>query len=68
MPTISVHGMTCDHCKKSVTSAIENIMGTTSVSVDLLKKEASWKDADLAAPVAVNAVKSAVARIGFTVE
>ena len=33
--TISVKGMTCDHCVRSVTQEIEGIDGVRSVAVDL---------------------------------
>ena len=33
--TLSVRGMTCGHCKASVTEALRKLPGVTSVDVDL---------------------------------
>ena len=68
MPTVQVKGMSCDHCKQSVTEAVSKIAGVASVEVDLQKGQATWADADPAAPVSVAAVRDAINRIGFTAE
>ncbi len=65
MPGISVTGMSCEHCKKSVTEAIAGIPGVASVVVDLQKGRADWTDADPARPVSPERIKEAVKRIGF---
>ncbi len=65
MPTISVKGMTCQHCRSAVTKAVTGVPGTAEVSVDLQKAEASWKDADPAKPASVEEVKKAIRAIGF---
>ena len=65
MPTISVKGMSCEHCRSAVTKAVSGVPGTSDVTVDLQKAEASWKDANPAAPASVEAVKQAVRAIGF---
>lgn len=65
MPTIRVQGMHCQNCKNAVTKAIAGVSGTTAVDVNLEKAEATWQDADPAAPVAVEQVKKAINSIGF---
>ena len=65
MPEIQVKGMSCDHCRKSVTEAVANVPGVKDVQVDLASGKASWQDADAASPVPVDAVKKAVNAIGF---
>ncbi|MFQ5481678.1 MAG: heavy-metal-associated domain-containing protein [Nitrospinaceae bacterium] len=36
---IHVEGMSCDHCVKTVTEALQELPGVRAVSVDLGKKE-----------------------------
>ncbi|UZP67442.1 cation transporter [Desulfovibrio mangrovi] len=64
MPSIKVQGMTCNHCKASVTEAVSKVPGVASVNVDLLKGEATWTEN---APVDVNAIRAAIENIGFDV-
>lgn len=33
--TLQVQGMSCNHCKQSVTDALSNLNGVSSVNVDL---------------------------------
>lgn len=35
---IYIEGMSCEHCKKKVKNALENLMDVTKVKVDLKKK------------------------------
>jgi len=65
MPTLKVNGMRCEHCRKSVTEAVQKIPGVAAVSVDLASGILSWMDADPAAPVDPEALKRAVDSIGF---
>jgi len=37
--SLNVEGMTCQHCVKTITDALEKIAGTNKVAVDLDKKE-----------------------------
>ena len=37
--SLKVEGMTCQHCVKTITDALEKIAGTNKVAVDLDKKE-----------------------------
>ncbi|MHB8147787.1 MAG: heavy-metal-associated domain-containing protein [Vulcanimicrobiaceae bacterium] len=39
--TISVQGMTCDHCVRHVTQALEALPAVRSVAVDLAQKTAT---------------------------
>lgn len=36
--TYTVQGMTCDHCKRAVSSELEGVAGVSSVDVDLDSK------------------------------
>jgi len=62
MPTITVKGMSCQHCVASVTKALEAIDGVTDVKVDLAGKTATYKETK---PVHPQTVKNAIAAIGF---
>lgn len=64
MPSITVKGMTCNHCLMSVTKALEAIPGVSKVKVDLLSGRASFEEA---APVDLAVVKKAIEKIGFEV-
>lgn len=64
MPSITVKGMTCNHCRMSVTKALEAIPGVKNVNVDLLSGRASYEESQ---PVDLAAVKQAILRIGFEV-
>jgi copper chaperone len=64
MPSITVKGMTCNHCRMSVTKALESLPGVSGVNVDLLSGKASF-EAD--PPVDPAVVKKAIEKIGFEV-
>jgi copper chaperone len=64
MPSITVKGMTCNHCRMSVTKALEALPGVTNVNVDLLSGKASF---DAAEPLDPALVKKAIEKIGFEV-
>ena len=66
MAAIIVSGMSCDHCRRSVTEAIAKIPGVSDVSVDLATGKASWQGDE--SPATVQAVKTAVQNIGFDVQ
>ncbi len=63
MASITVTGMSCDHCRRSVTEAISKVPGVSAVTVDLSTGKASWQGDE--APATVEAVKAAVRHIGF---
>ena len=62
MPTVTVNGMSCQHCVASVTKALEAIDGITDVKVDLASKTATYTEEK---PVDPQTVKNAIAAIGF---
>jgi copper chaperone CopZ len=62
MATISIKGMSCQHCVAATKKALEGISRLTNVKVDLEKKEASY-DGEVEAKV----IKEAIAKIGFEV-
>lgn len=63
MPTITVKGMSCDHCRCSVTEALSKLPGVTAVAVDLGAGTASWQGPS--DKNALEAAKKAVEAIGF---
>ena len=64
MPSITVKGMSCQHCSMSVTKALQSLPGVTNVNVDLLSGKASY-EAD--PPLDPAEVKKAIEKIGFEV-
>jgi copper chaperone len=64
MPSITVKGMTCNHCRMSVTKALEAIPGVANVNVDLLAGKAVFEET---APVDLAVVRKAIEKIGFEV-
>jgi copper chaperone len=64
MTTITVKGMSCNHCVMSVTKALEALPGVASVKVDLLSGKATFEET---APVDLAAAKKAIEKIGFEV-
>lgn len=52
MTTITVNGMSCQHCVASVQQALEEIPGISHVTVDLEKKLVSY-DGDVEIEVVV---------------
>lgn len=65
MPSITVKGMRCEHCRKSVTEAVSKFPGVSGVEVDLQTGTVSWQDADASAPASADEIKKAVNSIGF---
>lgn len=61
MPTVKVKGMSCQHCAKSVTEAMETL-GAKDVSIDLLSGEVTYSED---APIDTNDIKEAITKIGF---
>ena len=51
--TLTVEGMSCEHCEQTVAEALEGVAGVTGVSVDREGEQATVEgDADAAALVA----------------
>jgi copper chaperone len=63
--TLSVQGMTCNHCKQSVTDALENLSGVTGVEVDLEAGRATVEHED---SVDIDAMAGAIEDVGFDVQ
>ena len=62
MATVSIKGMSCQHCVASTKKALEAIPGISNVDVNLEKAEANY-DGD----VDVSILKEAIQKIGFEV-
>ena len=57
-----VLGMHCDHCKKAVTEALQEVAGIERVEVSLAEKQVTvWYDGS----VTDEAVRDAVEAVGF---
>ena len=64
MASITVKGMSCEHCRMSVTKALSALPGVSNVKVDLLSGKASF---DEASPIDPAVVKKTIEKIGFEV-
>lgn len=64
MPSITVKGMSCNHCSMSVTKALEALPGVSAVKVDLLSGKAEFTAAE---PLDPALVKKTIEKIGFEV-
>jgi copper ion binding protein len=60
---LSIEGMHCEHCVKSVEEALKAVQGVKKAKVNL--KKASG-EVDHAETVTLDALKAAVAEAGFT--
>jgi len=61
--TLTVEGMSCEHCEQSVADALSDVEGVTDVSVDL-EGESATVDGDADADALVAAVEDA----GYTAQ
>ena len=62
---LKIQGMSCGHCVKSVTAALERVEGVTSAAVDLSAGRAVVEHDESAAP---RALVAAVMDEGYTAE
>lgn len=62
MATVSIKGMSCQHCVAATKKALEAIPGVTDVEVNLEKGEASYEG-----EVEKKVIKEAITKIGFEV-
>ncbi|MDR2103510.1 MAG: cation transporter [Treponema sp.] len=60
--TLKIEGMSCDHCVKHVTEALEEVPGVKSAKVSLKEKSAAVEHGD---EVKVDALKAAVVEAGY---
>ncbi len=63
MPVVKVKGMSCQHCVKSVTEAMEKL-GAKDVSIDLLSGDVTYAEDT---PIAADTIKDTITKIGFEV-
>lgn len=59
---ISVHGMTCNHCKNSVETNLSKIQGISSVSVDLVGKKAYVRGQN----IDLEKIAAVISQLGYT--
>ncbi|WP_291318317.1 heavy-metal-associated domain-containing protein [Desulfonatronospira sp.] len=64
MTTIKIEGMSCGHCVKAVTDALNNIPGVSGVQVSLEHGQAEFNAGD---DLDMAAVKKAVEDAGYKV-
>jgi copper chaperone len=62
MKTIRIKGMSCQHCVKAVTKALDEIDGIEAVQVDLDKGEAAFEEVK---PVALELLQERIKKAGF---
>jgi copper chaperone len=62
--TISVTGMTCDHCVRAVTTEVGQIPGVTGVDVDLATGQVAIESD---APIDDGAIRAAIDEAGYEV-
>lgn len=59
---VHIDGMTCDHCVRTVTQALESIEGIREVTVDLAGGRAQYVAAE---PIDREIIRAAVRRAGY---
>ena len=64
MATIKIKGMSCNHCVKAVTEALNEIDGIRDIKVDLAKGEATF---DEVRPVHLETVREKIKKAGYEV-
>ena len=65
MASITVKGMSCNHCKASVEKTMSTIPGVADVNVNLETGEVSYNETS---PVEKARLSEAIKKIGFEVE
>jgi len=65
MEQVKVKGMSCQHCVKSVTTALEALDGVVNVTVDLPSGTATY---EMSKPVDKAVVVKAINEVGFQAE
>ena len=59
---LKIEGMTCNHCKHAVETALQDVPGISKVTVDLAKGEAT---VELSGSVSHEAMKVAIDEAGY---
>jgi len=62
MRTIKVNGMSCQHCAKAVTKALEEIQGVSGVNIDLSNGLVSFEEDH---PVDMNTLQEKIKKAGY---
>ncbi len=65
MPIIKIKGMSCQHCVKAVTKALNSIEGIKNVRVDLQRGEAAY---DEDKPIDPKQIRESISKAGYEVE
>lgn len=60
--TYTVTGMTCDHCRRSVSAEVGAVAGVVAVDVDLATGEVTVSSEQ---PVGTDAIRAAVEEAGY---
>lgn len=61
--TVTVTGMTCDHCSRSVSAEVSAVAGVTAVDVDLATGKVTVASEQ---PVSTDKIREAVEEAGYT--
>lgn len=64
--TVSMTGLTCDHCQQAVTRELSALNGVTDVAVDLVPNGVSTATVTSASPLSQEQLRDAVAEAGYT--
>ena len=64
MKSVRIKGMSCQHCVKAVTKALNEIEGIEGVNVDLSKGEATFSETR---PVDMETIKERIKKAGYEV-
>lgn len=64
MKSMTIKGMSCQHCVMAVTKALNGVAGVTGVKVDLATGRATFEET---VPVDVGAVAAAIRKAGYDV-
>jgi copper chaperone len=64
MVTISIKGMSCNHCVMAVTKALNEVDGIKDIKVDLSKGEATFEEER---PTDMNVLKEKIKKAGYEV-
>ena len=64
MKTIKIQGMSCDHCVKAVTRALDSIEGIRGVEVSLADGTASFEET---LPVDPGTIREVIEKAGYDV-
>lgn len=65
---LTVNGMSCEHCKNTVETAVKAIPGIKSAKVDLDKKELEYEEYDENMPIALDIIMGAIEDLGYKPE